>query len=140
MSDQTGRIIVCAVGESFFALPLELTAEVIEDARVSPIPCAPPQLSDAVNVHGRIVPVLDVALLLGNTAVQPGRTILVLDPQVADLALRVGMVTGIAAMDGVERREGELPMTDGELLLPEGWVPLLSVARLVDEIETMLST
>ena len=50
-------------GESY-ALPVQLLRAVYESVKVVPVPCTPQYVAGIVNIRGRIMPVLDLALLL----------------------------------------------------------------------------
>src|SRR5882724_2626146 len=51
-------------GESY-ALPVELLHGVYEGIEVMAVPCTPPFIAGVANVRGRILPVLDLATVLG---------------------------------------------------------------------------
>jgi purine-binding chemotaxis protein CheW len=56
----SSRFLVLRVDDRRFALPLAVISRVIQAVAVTPLPGAPGLVLGAVNVHGEIVPVLDV--------------------------------------------------------------------------------
>ena len=53
-----------ALGGELYALPVELLRAVYEKVMVVPVPCTPQYVAGIANIRGRIMPVLDLALLL----------------------------------------------------------------------------
>lgn len=54
------QFVVFRLDERRFALPLAVTERVIRAVEVTPLPQAPAIVLGAIDVHGRVVPVLDV--------------------------------------------------------------------------------
>jgi purine-binding chemotaxis protein CheW len=59
------------VGEETYALPVGDVLEVTEVGEVAPIPGAPSAILGITNLHGEVVPVLDLARALG---IEPGES------------------------------------------------------------------
>lgn len=64
-SDQEGqsptlRMVVFGIEGQRYALPLSAVVQVLPMVAVSPLPKAPPVALGAVNLHGQVVPVLDI--------------------------------------------------------------------------------
>ncbi len=59
------QLLPFMLGEERYGLKLTDIQEVIEEPVLHYLPAAPATLIGAVNVHGRILPVLDIARLLG---------------------------------------------------------------------------
>jgi chemotaxis signal transduction protein len=62
------RVLVFAVNNAFFAVPMETVHQVLRHPLVTPIPLAPAGLHGVVNVRGEIVPLLDTGVLTGTGA------------------------------------------------------------------------
>lgn len=139
MTGCSDRLIVFSLAGSPYALPLGQTAEVLEGPTSFPVPGGPTFLAEAVNVHGRIVPLLDLAAFLGLGATEGG-TILALDRRVADLALRVGGgVTIVPGERAAGEEDGECPLIERYLLAAGQRVAVLAPGRLVEQIEERLN-
>lgn len=67
--DSVTALIITAHGESY-ALPLETITAVYSDISSIPVPCVPRFVAGVANIRGHIVPVIDLAVLLG----VPGET------------------------------------------------------------------
>lgn len=59
------RALLLPVRDDWYALPLDRIGEVLEEAPVTRLPDAPRSVLGLVNVRGQVVPVLDLAVLLG---------------------------------------------------------------------------
>jgi len=126
------NVIVFAVGASRYAVELRWVREVITLGFVTTVPTAPPSLGGLCNLHGSILPVLDLAVLLDQPpgpVARQGDGALVLEAEGTICALRVDQVDHVAS----------LPVTAGTSDAPDGMVtdgagrqlPLLEPAHLV---------
>jgi purine-binding chemotaxis protein CheW len=59
------RVLVVAVNDGFFAVPMATVHQVLRHPKVTRVPLSPPGLLGVVNVRGEIVPFLDTAVLTG---------------------------------------------------------------------------
>lgn len=75
-----------------YAVDLAQVAEVEEPPTLWPIPGAPPCYPGAMNFHGSIVAVMDLAAFLGGPVAPRPEKVIVLDPAIASLALLVERV------------------------------------------------
>jgi purine-binding chemotaxis protein CheW len=68
--DPGGRlaVVVFAIGGASYAVPLEATERALHMVAVSPLPGAPPILAGVINLHGSVVPVVDLRRRLGSAA------------------------------------------------------------------------
>jgi purine-binding chemotaxis protein CheW len=60
-----GKLVIFAAAGRRWALPLDAVERVVAMVAVAPLPGAPPGVRGAVDVHGDVVPVLDLNLRLG---------------------------------------------------------------------------
>lgn len=58
-------ILTFRTNEQLYALPITAVCQLIEMVAINPIPEAPPAIQGVINVHGEIVPVIDLRLRLG---------------------------------------------------------------------------
>jgi purine-binding chemotaxis protein CheW len=72
------RVLVVAVNEAFFAVPMATVHQVLRHPIVTRVPLSPTGLLGVVNVRGEIVPLLDTGVLTGTGAlVEPPFAVLV---------------------------------------------------------------
>lgn len=95
------NVIVFAIGAVRYALELRWVREVVSLGFVTNVPSAPPALGGVCNLHGTILPVIDLGALLdgplGPTARQ-GDGALVLEMDGVLCALRVDQVDHVASL------------------------------------------
>jgi purine-binding chemotaxis protein CheW len=137
MREGSGLFLVFRVGERRYALPLETVAEVAEPLPEYPIPRAPRFLRGAVNSHGTLVAVLDLAIFLELGETRQGGSLVVLATPGRGLAVATEHVERIAGSLDLcgEEPVGDEPLVDGMLLLADGPVRLLAVDPLLEAVE-----
>ena len=128
------NVIIVTIGAVRYALELRWVREVVSLGFVTNVPTAPPVLGGLCNLHGAILPVLDVGALVSGVAGLPARQ--------GDGALVVeaeGMVVGLR-VDQVEH-VASLHETDGEVLDATGRpLLLLDASRLVRRAIELVTT
>lgn len=95
------NVIVFAIGAARYAVELRWVREVVTLGFVTAVPTAPPALGGVCNLHGTILPVLDVAALLDMPAGPPARQgdgALVLEADGITCGLRVDQVDHVASL------------------------------------------
>jgi chemotaxis signal transduction protein len=95
------NVIVFAIGAKRYAVELRWVREVVTLGFVTGVPTAPIALGGVVNLHGSILPVLDVATLIGQPPGPPPRQgdgALVLEAEGVTCALRVDQVDHVASL------------------------------------------
>ena len=83
------QLLPFLLGEELYATELTEVQEVVENCQIFPIPGAPPALRGAISFHGRIVPVVDLPLLIGFPAGPRAERLLVLTDRHGPMALAV---------------------------------------------------
>jgi purine-binding chemotaxis protein CheW len=61
-------LVIFAVDEQQFALPLAAVWKIVRAAEIAPLPGAPPAVLGVVNIQGKVIPIYDVRLRLGRPA------------------------------------------------------------------------
>jgi purine-binding chemotaxis protein CheW len=118
-------LIFCMSGR-LFAFDLSQVAEVSEPQRTWPVPAVPPYYLGAMNFHGSIIAVMDLAAFMGFAASPVQEKLIVLHNDIAALAFLVERVLRIVSGDQVEvREEPEASFASKQLVLPEGLATLL---------------
>lgn len=95
------NVIVFAVGAVRYALELRWVREVVNLGFVTNVPTAPPVLGGVCNLHGAILPVIDLGALIGAPLGPPARQgdgALVLEMDGVVCALRVDQVEHVASL------------------------------------------
>jgi purine-binding chemotaxis protein CheW len=95
------NVIVFAIGAARYAVELRWVREVVTLGFVTAVPTAPPALGGVCNLHGTILPVLDVAALLDQPpgpAPRQGDGALVLEADGMLCGLRVDQVDHVASL------------------------------------------
>ena len=95
------NVIVFAIGATRYAAELRWIREVVSLGFVTGVPTAPPVLGGVCNLHGSILPVLDVGVLLGGPPGPPPRQgdgSLVLEVEGVVCALRVDQIEHVASL------------------------------------------
>lgn len=62
-----------AVGQEILAVPIDDVREILQVARLTPLPRTPAFVRGVMNLRGAVVPVIDLAARLGGPATVPGR-------------------------------------------------------------------
>jgi purine-binding chemotaxis protein CheW len=135
------KLVGFRVGGQELSVPIAQVQEVIRAVPVTRIPAAPPHILGIMNLRGRVVPLLDMAGLLGLAPAGECRFIVVCRRR--DILLGL-FVEAIAAMHqargedvewGVEARVGVTPdLIAGLLLAGEFLVKILSVDSLFQKV------
>lgn len=137
IAEAPARLLAIRAGGAPFALRLDELAGVARDEAVAPVPGGPPELVGIAAIRGRIVPVFDLAALLGLEAT--GRRLRWLavaraeDPvalsfERVERAIEAGPDDVRAVRDAPAAHVRELVRTAA------GLVPVLAVAPLLDAI------
>lgn len=95
-------VVVFAVDSASCAVPLEATERALHMVAVSPLPGAPPILAGVINLHGSVVPVVDLRRRLGSAPRAYGldaHLLLVKSPR-RRLALSADQVLGVRTIPG----------------------------------------
>lgn len=101
MVPELRNVIVFTIGAARYAVELRWIREVVSLGFVTTVPTAPPGFGGVCNLHGSILPVLDIGTLLGLSAGPPARQgdgALVLELEGVTCALRVDQVDHVASL------------------------------------------
>ena len=140
MMNGTDRLIIFSLQGGKYALYLRNVAEVVEPPRIFPMPHAPLFFPGIMNFHGDLVSILDLANFLSDTPRNPQGKVMVLDTGLANLALWVDTVENVGSGEVVlEEYESNEPLVEKVLIMAGGEVKMLSVERLLEQLEQILS-
>lgn len=142
------RCVVFCLGERYHAFPLEHVVEAVRMVALTEIPGSPSWLLGAMNLRGRIIPVVDLRVRLGLPAPEPDlRTpILVVDAAdrmcafVVDDVLAVELLSiGIPAETQPEQAHGESSVVAGVAASEDRLIVVLEAEHLTAGSEQLLS-
>ena len=103
------EVLFLQVDEELYALPMEFLREVIARPRITRLPTAPASILGLVNVRGEIVPLFDVAGLLGTGRISTASFAVVIEIDGVRAALAASAVP----------ESGEVDQRAGEAQQPE---------------------
>lgn len=139
------QVVVFVLDDLRLALPLSAVERVVRAVEVTPVPQAPPTVLGVINVHGQVVPVVDLRKLLGlpGREVEPSDHLIIAHIAGRPMALLVDGVQGVmessaqdfAAAEQVLPRPGAM---QGVLKTAAGVVPVCDIERFLslEEQET----
>jgi purine-binding chemotaxis protein CheW len=114
-----------------FAIDLSQVAEVSEPPDTGPIPGTPSCYTGAMNFHGTIVAIMDLAAFLGLPSCHELEKLIVLDTRTASLAFLVERVIRIAPQEQAKLDAAPDDRFASALIrLPDGEATLLDVAAI----------
>ena len=122
------------VGAESFALPVGQVLEVAELGSLAPVPGAPPSVLGVRNLRGQVLPVIDLATVLG-TARAPGTQKLVIAEEAGRRAgLAIDEVTDVAELHG-ETQDSDSRLLTGSTLVEGDLVGIVDVRGVFSAIE-----
>ena len=134
MTETARKYLLFTLSGRHYAFDLAQVVEVVEQPAIWPIPLAPPCYHGAMNFHGTIVAVMDLAMFLGLSGGQGAEITIVLDTGIAALAFSVECIIRITSQVQAELSgtQGDEAFVLGQLKLPEGKVILLDAAAIAE--------
>ena len=112
----TAQVLIVSAGAHRFGLDLDAVVEIVDQVVVTSLPLLPRTIAGVVEVHGRVVPLLDIAGLDGECASQRDRrSAVVANDGVRPLAMLIDGIEGIVDADAA----GDATMLDLPRLLEE---------------------
>jgi chemotaxis signal transduction protein len=140
MAANERKFLIFFMHEQCYAFDLVHVAEVMDPVMSWPIPFAPPCCSDAINFHGAIVAVMDLAVFLGFASCSKIEKIIVLDVNVASLGFLIERVVRIVPEQEIELHEApDVRFASALLSLPEGDATLLDIFAIIKEAEILMA-
>jgi len=136
VTNDGSKFLMFRLQDSLYALDLTQTAEVADLTQLWPIPLAPPYYGGAMNFHGDIIAVMDLAIFLGLSGGNRPEKIIILHQSIASLAFLVDSVVRIVSAEEVT----SIPTMGTKfsataLTLHEGKALLLDLGVLIHEAE-----
>ncbi len=101
MTDSNRKFLIFSLGGSRYALDLALVTEVSDPPQMSPIPLSPVFYTGAMNFHGAIVAVINLAQFLGLPESSTPDKVIILNQEAVSLAFLVDTVVRIVPEDEI---------------------------------------
>ena len=122
------------VGSEVYAMPVEHVLEVAELGEVSQLPGAPPAVLGVRNLRGQILPVVDLAALLGIAGGGELQRLVIAESGDRRAGFAIDEVSDVGALpDALEETESELLV--GAALVDDQLVGIVDVPRLFETLE-----
>lgn len=133
------KFLIFSLSGAHYAIDLAQVAEVGDPPQTSPIPLAPAYYNGALNFHGDIVAVMNLALFLDLSGFSTPGKIIVLHKDVASLAFLVDSVVRIISEEEVSLRPTlDNLFSSATLCLSDGEAIQLDLGKLVPEAENRM--
>ncbi|MEW6728451.1 MAG: chemotaxis protein CheW [Pseudomonadota bacterium] len=89
-----GKYLTFLVGGRLYGLPILKVKEILEVGEITPLPGLPRAHRGVINIRGKVMPVVDVALLFGGveTSLKGRACIIVMEVQQGDHLVEVGFI------------------------------------------------
>jgi len=71
VGDNEDQLVTMIVDDQLFGIPILQVQDIVEASKITPVPLAPSAIAGVLNLRGRIVTVIDLRKLLGNTSEVP---------------------------------------------------------------------
>lgn len=134
------QLLPFEVGNEIYALELIDIQEIVETRNLHPFPAAPETVSGAIAFHGRIVPVVNLPLLLGFATAQASSRVIVLANQYGPFALAVDRLRPLIGLKKSFVKDDEPAIREPSVRSVFAWednmISLLDINYVVAAIET----
>jgi purine-binding chemotaxis protein CheW len=89
----------CQIGQGQYLLPLAKVREIIRYVNPTPVPQTPPWVSGVMNLRGRVVPVIDLAVKFSEPACKPDEwtCIVLVEVELNGESTTLGLVTALVS-------------------------------------------
>ena len=135
------KYLLFALAGDLFALELSQLAEVLEPQPLCPLPAVASYYRGAMNFHGVIVAVMDLADFLGLDGAIEAEKFIVLHESIGALAFQAERVIRIVPEDQAELcGENIRPFAKGTIMVPEGEAILLDAGAITNRATEMINS
>lgn len=124
---------VTAAGEHY-ALPVARVLEVVETGDVTPVAGAPATIAGVRNLRGQLVPVLDLAAVLGLPRSASPRCIAIAEDDLGRVGLAIDGVLDVNVLPAADS-DVAIPGLDGAVLVDGTLVGVVDVPALVGTLD-----
>jgi purine-binding chemotaxis protein CheW len=122
------------VGDENFALPVGQVLEVAELGPVAPVPGAPPSVLGVRNLRGQVLPVIDLAAVLGTAHATPAEKLVITEEGGRRAGLAIDQVTDVAELPGLSQ-ETDSAFLSGSTLVQGELVGVVDIEGVFAAVE-----
>jgi purine-binding chemotaxis protein CheW len=122
------------LGDESFALPVAHVLEVADLGTLAPVPGAPPSVLGVRNLRGQVVPVIDLATVLGTARAQEVEKLVIAEESGRRAGFAIAEVTDVAELPGTVQ-DTESPYLSGSALVESDLVGIVDVESVFAAVE-----
>jgi len=122
------------VGDESFALPVGQVLEVAVLGSLAPVPGAPPSVLGVRNLRGQVLPVIDLAGLLGTARPHGAQKLVITEEAGRRAGLAIDEVTDVAELTG-PMQDTHSPFLSGSTLVEGDLVGIVDVEGVFSAVE-----
>lgn len=122
------------VGGEAYAVPVEHVLEVVGLGELAPVPGAPRAVLGVRNLRGQVLPVVDLATVLGIERNGPGQRLVITEAHGRRAGLAIDEVTDVGDLAGAVQ-ESESEYLIGATLAGDELVGLVDLGRVFSAVE-----
>lgn len=130
----SGSYLLVGLGEERYALVIEDVLEVGAMSDPVPLPGAPPGVIGLQNLRGEVVPLLDLASLVGSGARERGQKMVVVEQGGRRAALSVDALLDVTPLEVEAARRAEAAPLRTSVLIGGSLVGVLDTKALLDAV------
>ncbi len=122
------------VGNESFALPVGQVLEVADLGQLAPVPGAPPSILGVRNLRGQVLPVIDLAAVLGTAHSDSAAKLVIAEEAGRRAGLAIDQVTDVGELTG-PLQETDSPFLAGSTLAEGELVGIVDIGGVFAAVE-----
>ena len=122
------------LGDESFALPVAQVLEVAELGALAPVPGAPPSVLGVRNLRGQVLPVIDLATVLGSARADEAEKLVITEKAGRRAGFAIDEVTDVGELPGPVQ-ETDSPYLSGSALVQGDLVGIVDIERVFAAVE-----
>ena len=130
----SGAHVRFRVGSENYALPVAQVLEVADLGQLAPVPGSPPAVLGVRNLRGQVLPVIDLATVLGTGRDGPAEKLVITEEAGRRAGLAIDEVTDVGELGGPVQ-ETDSPFLSGSMLVEGELVGIVDVAGVFAAVE-----
>jgi purine-binding chemotaxis protein CheW len=123
------------LGDESLAIPVTQVLEVAELGNIAPVPGAPPAVLGVRNLRGQVLPVIDLAALIGTRrGTDPAAKLVIAEEAGRRAGLAIDRVTDVSELAGAVQ-QADSPFLSGSTMAGEELVGIVDVEGVFAAVE-----